>query len=101
HTRCYRDWSSDVCSSDLWGIVTARVASPPQEARGWDDSLLIFIASSTLRARVRGGGPLGGETSAPRDGQIRRSRAPREALVYRRPGRVERPYRRVLARPPN
>src|SRR5438128_12108027 len=18
HTRCYRDWSSDVCSSDLW-----------------------------------------------------------------------------------
>src|SRR6266852_7348155 len=21
HTRCYRDWSSDVCSSDLWWMV--------------------------------------------------------------------------------
>src|SRR5207245_4197127 len=21
HTRCYRDWSSDVCSSDLYGIL--------------------------------------------------------------------------------
>src|SRR2546422_8478261 len=30
-------------------------------SRGWDDSLLIFIASSTLRARVRGGGPLRSE----------------------------------------
>src|SRR5207245_8297161 len=20
HTRCYRDWSSDVCSSDLYGV---------------------------------------------------------------------------------
>src|SRR5207245_5373239 len=25
HTRCYRDWSSDVCSSDL-GILAARAA---------------------------------------------------------------------------
>src|SRR5207245_7674926 len=23
HTRCYRDWSSDVCSSDLGGLVPA------------------------------------------------------------------------------
>src|SRR3989337_25030 len=23
HTRCYRDWSSDVCSSDLWGFTEA------------------------------------------------------------------------------
>src|SRR5436305_11164425 len=22
HTRCGRDWSSDVCSSDLWGLGT-------------------------------------------------------------------------------
>src|SRR5207245_6530080 len=21
HTRCYRDWSSDVCSSDLFGLA--------------------------------------------------------------------------------
>src|SRR6266542_1847198 len=25
HTRCYRDWSSDVCSSDLSGRTGARV----------------------------------------------------------------------------
>src|SRR5207245_6635078 len=23
HTRCYRDWSSDVCSSDLWEVARA------------------------------------------------------------------------------
>src|SRR6266542_6089944 len=28
HTRCYRDWSSDVCSSDLFGVAAmpARLA---------------------------------------------------------------------------
>src|SRR5207245_6154816 len=26
HTICYRDWSSDVCSSDLWGLVLCGVA---------------------------------------------------------------------------
>src|SRR5438128_9752078 len=25
HTRCYRDWSSDVCSSDLWAAITVSV----------------------------------------------------------------------------
>src|SRR6266852_4868914 len=27
HTRCYRDWSSDVCSSDLFGLV----GKPPDQ----------------------------------------------------------------------
>src|SRR6266852_8561198 len=31
HTRCYRDWSSDVCSSDLGGVffrvAASRIAS--------------------------------------------------------------------------
>src|SRR5207245_6747384 len=27
HTRCYRDWSSDVCSSDLIGFGAAATAS--------------------------------------------------------------------------
>src|SRR5438128_10660657 len=27
HTRCYRDWSSDVCSSDLVGILLDRAAA--------------------------------------------------------------------------
>src|SRR5207245_4396516 len=26
HTRCYRDWSSDVCSSDLWSYVCPKLA---------------------------------------------------------------------------
>src|SRR5207245_5805296 len=26
HTRCYRDWSSDVCSSDLWTTWTPHVS---------------------------------------------------------------------------
>src|SRR5207245_5085029 len=25
HTRCYRDWSSDVCSSDLWRMWRLRL----------------------------------------------------------------------------
>src|SRR5207245_6011693 len=28
HTRCYRDWSSDVCSSDLAGGVTLSARCP-------------------------------------------------------------------------
>src|SRR5207245_8226182 len=27
HTRCYRDWSSDVCSSDL-GVLQTRIVTP-------------------------------------------------------------------------
>src|SRR6266542_1458454 len=27
HTRCYRDWSSDVCSSDLWKLELGRLAA--------------------------------------------------------------------------
>src|SRR6266852_8010492 len=48
HTRCYRDWSSDVCSSDLWetaqkrdmpmrvaayGLAVQRVAERSEERR--------------------------------------------------------------------
>src|SRR5438128_11505580 len=31
HTRCYRDWSSDVCSSDL--VVDVVLAQPVEDAR--------------------------------------------------------------------
>src|SRR2546422_9173095 len=27
HTRCSRDWSSDVCSSDLWSMVPAVIVA--------------------------------------------------------------------------
>src|SRR5207245_5089532 len=33
HTRCYRDWSSDVCSSDLGSIVTLRTTERPVTTR--------------------------------------------------------------------
>src|SRR3989337_3401891 len=29
HTRCYRDWSSDVCSSDLVGVLVTDTAGRP------------------------------------------------------------------------
>src|SRR6266852_9388501 len=32
HTRCYRDWSSDVCSSDLQGSVVAGMGQAAQLA---------------------------------------------------------------------
>src|SRR5207245_5235836 len=28
HTRCYRDWSSDVCSSDLSGLISFHAVIP-------------------------------------------------------------------------
>src|SRR5207245_6953927 len=46
HTRCYRDWSSDVCSSDLgpleevrtqWERVLAEAREPAAARRGCDD----------------------------------------------------------------
>src|SRR5207245_7612249 len=32
HTRCYRDWSSDVCSSDLPRMATPSASFPPSPA---------------------------------------------------------------------
>src|SRR5207245_5413511 len=31
HTRCYRDWSSDVCSSDLFVLVMGEIFSGAQK----------------------------------------------------------------------
>src|SRR2546422_5553141 len=49
HTRCSRDWSSDVCSSDLSAIVTAPVQIAP--ARGRLGVLLVglgAVATTTI-----------------------------------------------------
>src|SRR5207245_7527961 len=35
HTRCYRDWSSDVCSSDLLVIASTAVSSCRAPLRGY------------------------------------------------------------------
>src|SRR6266852_8669875 len=37
HTRCYRDWSSDVCSSDLCRHVFADMVTLP--CAGFDDAM--------------------------------------------------------------
>src|SRR5207245_3972413 len=39
HTRCYRDWSSDVCSSDLGGGGAARRPAARARARDRADRL--------------------------------------------------------------
>src|SRR5207245_3627220 len=53
HTRCYRDWSSDVCSSDLgvFGIVQEHQRQPvqPQQPQAAVDG-----ASDLLAAELTG-----------------------------------------------
>src|SRR6266542_5257172 len=44
HTRCYRDWSSDVCSSDLGQlhrVENLRVAGTAAEIAGQGDAHLV------------------------------------------------------------
>src|SRR3712207_9087818 len=40
HTRYWRDWSSDVCSSDLLPRLAAAVGRPVQQAEGRGDRLV-------------------------------------------------------------
>src|SRR5690606_41914202 len=58
HTRFSRDWSSDVCSSDLWSRCrswrAARCASPLPVAGGW-----------SLRSLLRVGCPVSRVTGQP------------------------------------
>src|SRR6266542_2068813 len=55
HTRCYRDWSSDVCSSDLWQleyVTCAKLVNYP-DAASPDGSVLqpeIAAAMPTISA---------------------------------------------------
>src|SRR5207245_7865088 len=44
HTRCYRDWSSDVCSSDLHVLAALRDCAP--------DCRFYFAASSEMFGKV-------------------------------------------------
>src|SRR6266436_1691768 len=57
HTRCSRDWSSDVCSSDLPGgggaaLLLARAAAPEQASRVGDQTggrVFLFLRSEERR----------------------------------------------------
>src|SRR5207245_4422314 len=55
HTRCYRDWSSDVCSSDLYKVQSTKLqkykvsSSVGPQSRRWLDACV----SSVKRIIVR------------------------------------------------
>src|SRR5207245_4502486 len=61
HTRCYRDWSSDVCSSDLAEVRELELRGVDAELRCGGE------IRSALAERIGGTGePLGGELDADR-----------------------------------
>src|SRR5216684_6955997 len=74
HTRCSRDWSSDVCSSDLARAAGARAPCPRVKtlpaARGRNRELLGIYAAATQ--------PTGGKPESGRAQEARRRR-----LLYR------------------
>src|SRR5207245_3467215 len=59
HTRCYRDWSSDVCSSDLTLLnppARANLTGFPAEADGQGNIVVhLFAGDGTFAERVQNG----------------------------------------------
>src|SRR5207245_8325413 len=69
HTRCYRDWSSDVCSSDLTpslqaqfliltqlvvaGVVIILLDEMLQKKWGFGSGISLFIAAGVCRSEER------------------------------------------------
>src|SRR5207245_3754761 len=58
HTRCYRDWSSDVCSSDLIEAEIAAQRAHVAEQRSGDElrsmrDSVIVLSDSRVRTQVR------------------------------------------------
>src|SRR5206468_8301451 len=54
HTRSDRDWSSDVCSSDLralFGDMGRVLASITADARGWHDTVTGHLDADGTRAK--------------------------------------------------
>src|SRR5207245_5617858 len=49
HTRCYRDWSSDVCSSDLLSLI-----HPPSAAAAASAPFVSSITAAMINARATG-----------------------------------------------
>src|SRR5690554_4875204 len=45
HTRCGRDWSSDVCSSDLVAMVLTRLLDTSEAYRAIDWSVIVLLAA--------------------------------------------------------
>src|SRR5207245_4290461 len=76
HTRCYRDWSSDVCSSDLAGIL---VGEPVRDPAAMERAGRALLALGAQAALVKGGHLPGDEVVdvLVRDGAVRRFARPR------------------------
>src|SRR3712207_7411961 len=41
HTRYWRDWSSDVCSSDLWDLASGTLRATHKTPNQWMDALSV------------------------------------------------------------
>src|SRR6266542_5280273 len=52
HTRCYRDWSSDVCSSDLFLVLANGAAGNPPVALGTAESDALEAAVLEVARRL-------------------------------------------------
>src|SRR5207245_7533631 len=58
HTRCYRDWSSDVCSSDLPIAPAVRVTvqdSTGQPDGNFNGPVTVALAANPVGATLSGG----------------------------------------------
>src|SRR5205809_7882357 len=51
HTRCSRDWSSDVCSSDLVAVVVAEFLRRERVEERRDDGGVADVAHLAIHAR--------------------------------------------------
>src|SRR5438445_9274294 len=57
HTRYWRDWSSDVCSSDLFLTLDSIPAGVFRKGREWNSKLALAILAVRIHPRnSRGGG---------------------------------------------
>src|SRR2546429_6697797 len=74
HTRCSRDWSSDVCSSDLWiNDAQARlteIPAPPFQEEARASAVSELLSESGLPARVDKIGNVIGELRGATENEI-------------------------------
>src|SRR5438128_12538348 len=54
HTRCYRDWSSDVCSSDLWRYFFKQRMISFAMVLGISFLMLVSLLISAMLAAITG-----------------------------------------------
>src|SRR5258707_8044033 len=62
HTRYWRDWSSDVCSSDLDVVVGAQLEADDYVVKPFSVRELVLRVNAIMRARGRPGGTEPGPT---------------------------------------